>query len=108
MAQQVAHREQYDWAVARAVADMRVLAEYLLPLCRVGGHMLAMKGPSAAEESARANDAIHLLGGRVEGIYPRQLPESEEPHVLVVVVKEGPTPPGYPRRPGMAAKRPLT
>ncbi|MBK8984766.1 MAG: 16S rRNA (guanine(527)-N(7))-methyltransferase RsmG [Chloroflexi bacterium] len=101
------HREQYDWAVARAVAEMRVLAEYLLPLCRVGGHMLAQKGEAAAAETAAASAAIRVLGGGAAALTPAPSVGQEKPHYLVVVPKIAPTPAVYPRRPGMPGKRPL-
>lgn len=101
------HREQYDWAVARGVAEMRVLAEYLLPLCREGGKMLAQKGSGAVEETAVAAKAIHTLGGGSPQYTPVHLPGREAPHFLVVVPKLAVTPTAYPRRPGLPGKRPL-
>ena len=102
------HREHYDWAVARAVAGMPVLAEYLLPLCRVGGRALAQKGESAHAETVEAERAIHLLGGRLAQITPVELPTVAETHYLVTLEKVAATPPQYPRRPGMPAKKPLS
>jgi 16S rRNA (guanine527-N7)-methyltransferase len=101
-----AHREQYDWAVARAVAAMPVLAEYLLPLCRLGGTMLAMKGESAVTESTAAAVAIRTLGGGEPQWQPVILP-GESGRYLITVTKTSPTPDNYPRRPGIPAKRPL-
>lgn len=102
-----AHRERYDWAAARAVAELRVLAEYLLPLCRVGGHMLAQKGAHAAAEAAAAANALHLLGGGAPRLETVTLPDQTEPRCLVVAPKMHPTPDRYPRRVGAPAKRPL-
>ncbi|MCI0575640.1 MAG: 16S rRNA (guanine(527)-N(7))-methyltransferase RsmG [Chloroflexi bacterium] len=107
LGQQATHRGRYDWAVARAVAAMAVLAEYLLPLCRPGGRMLAQKGPGAAEETQAAAEAIRLLGGGPASLHAVRLPGREEGRVLVVVEKVGETPARYPRRPGIPAKRPL-
>lgn len=107
LGQDAAHRERYDWAVARAVAELRTLVEYLLPLCRLGGHALAQKGESAAAETAAARKAIHLLGGRDVQLTPVRLPNHPLDQFLVVIEKERTTPARYPRRPGMAAKRPL-
>ncbi len=107
LAHQPAHRARYDWAVARAVADLRMLAEYLLPFCRLGGFMLAQKGENAAVETAAAAHAIHLLGGGEAHLHPLALPGTTSLHYLVTVEKCAPTPEAYPRRPGMAAKRPL-
>lgn len=102
-----AYRERFDWAMARAVAELRVLAEYLLPLCRVGGHMLAQKGVRAAEETAAARTAIATLGGGDPALFPVQLPDQPEASYLVVVAKITATPARFPRRPGMPLKRPL-
>lgn len=107
LGQQAAYRGQFDWAVARGVAEMRVLVEYLLPFCRVGGHMLAQKGEGAAGETAAAAAAIATLGGASPQLHPIQLPGHHETHYLVVVEKVAPTPPRYPRRPGVPARRPL-
>lgn len=101
------HRELYDWAVARAVAQLPTLLEYLLPLVKVGGCGLAMKGESAADELKAAANAIAVLGGGDSSIHEVLLPERTLPHYLVVVAKRSATPPKYPRRPGVPQKRPL-
>jgi 16S rRNA (guanine527-N7)-methyltransferase len=101
-----AHRERYAVAAARAVAELRVLAEYCLPLCRPGGRFLAPKGSAVEGELRAALPAIELLGGRLVAIEPVDLP-GLEPRTLVVVEKIGPTPPQYPRASGVPAKRPL-
>lgn len=101
------HREQYDWAVGRAVAELRVLAEYLLPLCRVGGKMLAQKGVGVYEEVAKATGVIDRLGGGGLEVSAVLLPRREQPHYLVTVVKKLPTPKNFPRRVGIPRKRPL-
>ena len=102
-----AHREQYDWAVARAVAEMPTLAEYLLPLVRRGGHALAQKGEGAPAETQTAEGAVKRLGGELEQIIPVELPGVAETRYLVVFKKIAATPPAYPRRPGVPAKTPL-
>lgn len=107
LGQQPAHRAQYDWAVARGVVEMRALAEYLLPLCKVGGFMLAQKGESAERETATAQQAFQILGGGSPTSQAVQLPETEAAHFLVVVKKIGETPALYPRKPGLPGKRPL-
>ena len=107
LGQDAAHREGYDWAVARAVAELPVLAELLLPLCRVGGRVLAQKGESAADELAAASPAIAALGGGAAQLIPVRLPETEATHYLVTIDKAAPTDPRYPRRVGVPAKRPL-
>jgi len=101
------YREKYDWAVARAVAALPVLGEYLLPLVRVGGRMLAMKGESGLAEAQAAEKMLHLLGGRLRQLMPVALPGVAEERFLVVVDKVAATPQKYPRRPGVPAKKPL-
>lgn len=103
-----AHRQRYDWAVARAVAVMPVLAEYLLPLVRVGGRLLAMKGESGPAEAQEAEHAMRLMGGHLRHIIPVTLPGVVEEHYLVVVDKVAATPDHYPRRVGVPAKKPIT
>jgi len=102
-----AHREQYHWSVARAVADLSILAEYLLPLVKLGGHVLAQKGESGPAEVQSAAKAVQLLGGTVENIAPVELPGIAEVRYLIVIRKSAATPPQYPRRAGMPAKKPL-
>jgi 16S rRNA (guanine527-N7)-methyltransferase len=101
------HRQRYDWALARAVAVLPVLAEYLLPLVKVGGAMLAMKGESAPAEAHSAEHAHRVLGGHLRKLVPVTLPTVAEERYLVVVDKLAATPPGYPRRVGLPAKKPL-
>ncbi len=100
-------REGYDWAVARAVANLPVLAEYLLPLVRIGGTMLAQKGESGPVETSRADQALKMLGGLVRQLIPVTLPGVAEGRYLVVVDKVAATPPQYPRRPGVPGRKPL-
>jgi 16S rRNA (guanine527-N7)-methyltransferase len=106
--QMAQHRERYDWAVARAVAEMPILAEYLLPLVRVGGRVLAQKGESAPAEVQRAEWAITQLGGQMRRLAQVDLLGLAETRYLVLLDKIAATPPQYPRRSGMPTKRPLT
>lgn len=101
------HREGYDLVTARAVAELRVLAEYCLPFVRVGGHFLAMKGPGVVEEIATAERALLVLGGQVEEVREIQLAEGAGARSLVVVRKVRNTPKAYPRKAGTPAKSPL-
>ena len=101
------HRERYDRVVARAVAELRVLAEYTLPFCQLGGLVIAQKGASAQEETHAAEYAISLLGGRVRQVMPVELLGMAETRYLVVVEKVARTPAQYPRRAGIPTKRPL-
>jgi 16S rRNA (guanine527-N7)-methyltransferase len=100
------HREQYDWAIARAVAPMPILAEYLLPFVRVGGKMLAQKGKDGEMEAAKSNNAFTTLGGELERVLPVFLPGTEA-RTLIVVAKTHETSVRYPRRVGIPSKRPL-
>ncbi len=102
------HREQYDAATARAVAVMPVLCEYLLPLVRVGGKMLAMKGESAPEETLTAAAAIGKLGGAEPALTEVVLPGVEGKRYLVSIPKTAHTPAGYPRRTGLPLKKPIS
>ena len=101
------HREQYDWALARAVARMPILAEYLLPLVKPGGAMLAQKGETAKQESAESAVAFETLGGSTPTIHPITLPGVDSVHYLVHAIKIGETPAAYPRRTGRPTKKPL-
>ncbi len=107
LGQDARYRERYDWAVARAVAILPVLAEYLLPLVRVGGCMLAMKGESGPAETQTAEHAFQVLGGHVRQLLPVTLPGVAEERYLVVIDKVAATPTLYPRKVGVPAKRPL-
>ncbi len=107
LGQQTQHREKYDWAVARAVSQLPALVEYLLPLVRVGGGMLAQKGEHAHAEVQSAEKAMHLLGGNLRKVSPVTLPGVVEERYLVVIEKKVATPPQYPRRAGLPAKKPL-
>ncbi len=101
------YRERYDWAVARAVAFLPVLAEYLLPLVRVGGSMLAMKGESGPSEAHVSEHALRVLGGHLRQLMPVTLPGVAEERYLVVIDKVAATPDAYPRKVGIPTKRPL-
>jgi 16S rRNA (guanine527-N7)-methyltransferase len=105
--QMPAHRQRYDWALARAVAILPVLVEYLLPLVRVGGAVLAMKGESAPAEAHQAEHATRMLGGHLRRLIPVNLPGVVEQRYLVVIDKVAATPDSYPRRVGLPAKTPL-
>ncbi len=101
------HREAYDWALARAVANLNVLSEYLLPLVKVGGRVLAQKGESGPAEAQSAEKAMKLLGGKLKRLIPVNLPGIADDRYLVLVDKVAATPPKYPRNAGIPAKMPL-
>jgi len=101
------HREQYDLVTARAVARLPALLEYLLPLAKVGGYCVALKGETAHDEVNQSGKALQVLGGALRGIKAVQLPQVEHTHYLVIVEKMKPTPPEYPRNPGTPTRKPL-
>ncbi len=107
LGQDPAYRERFDWAVARAVARMNVLMEYLLPLVRRGGHVLAQKGATGPAETQDADRAIRILGGHLQRILPLELPGITEDRYLILIDKIAPTPTAYPRKPGVPRKHPL-
>jgi len=107
LGQDTNHREQYDWAVARAVANLNILSEFLLPFVKLGGTMLAQKGESGPAEAQSAEKAMKLLGGKLRQLITVNLPGVAEDRYLVLVDKVAATPPKYPRKAGVPAKQPL-
>lgn len=99
-------RERFDLATARAVAGLPVLAEYCLPLVKMKGMFLAMKGPGAQEELAEAQNALEILGSGEPQVLSLTLPGGEERN-LILCQKLRFTPKGYPRHGGTIAKHPL-
>ena len=102
-----AYREQFDVVIARAVAPLPILVEYLLPFTRVGGVCIAMKGSDAAEEAAHAARAISTVGGAPARVVPVSLPGLPDQRALVIVEKLKSTPPQYPRQAGKPRTSPL-
>jgi len=107
LGQKPEHREKYEWAVARAVAGLNVLSEYLIPLVKVGGTMLAQKGESGPAEAQSAEEAMKLLGGKLKQLIRVNLPGVVDDRYLVLVEKVAASPPKYPRKPGIPMKQPL-
>jgi 16S rRNA (guanine527-N7)-methyltransferase len=101
------HRAHYDVVLARAVARLPALLEYLLPLAKVGGVCVALKGVTAQEESADARKAMSILGGKLQAVHSLLLPGVHDAHALVVVEKTSPTLNAYPRKPGVPTRKPL-
>ena len=101
------YRESFDYATSRAVANLSTLSEYLIPLVKVNGCCISMKGPDIKEEIQQSKKAILLLGGKIEKIHNFQLPKSDIKRNVIVIRKVKKTPPKYPRKPGMAAKEPI-
>ena len=99
-------RESYDIATSRAVAPLNVLLEYLLPLVKLNGICICMKG-SNKEEIEEAQNALKILGGEIEKIEKITLPESDITRNIIIVKKVKETPSKYPRKPGTPSKEPI-
>lgn len=106
LGQDARYREQFDVATARAVAELRVLVEYLLPLVRIGGKVYTPKGPTPHVEVAAAAHAIQVLGGHLRDVIDVAAP-GLEPRTMVRIVKYRTTPGTYPRPAGTPSKKPL-
>jgi 16S rRNA (guanine527-N7)-methyltransferase len=100
------YRENYDIAVARAVANLPVLLEYCLPFVKINGIFIAMKG-SNTEEFENCSKALDILGGKIEKIEKMVLPFTNIERNVVVVRKFRQTPTKYPRKAGKPVKEPL-
>jgi 16S rRNA (guanine527-N7)-methyltransferase len=101
------HRQRYDVATVRAVGKVAEIAEYCLPLVKVGGRMLAMKGSAAEAELADAGDALAVLGAGDLALIDAYPEGFDSELVVISIIKERPTPKGYPREPGVPRKTPL-
>ena len=101
------YREQYDYCVSRAVANLSSLSEYCLPFVRIGGSFISYKSGEIEEELAAAKKAIFLLGGQFDRVIPFQLEGTDFNRSFVVIKKEKKTAKTYPRKSGMPTKKPL-
>ncbi len=100
------YREKYDFATARAVAELRVLLEYTLPFVKVGGQFLSLKGASALEEIYGATASLKTLGGKIQGTNEFSLPGGDK-RAIINVKKISHIPPKFPRVSAQIAKKPL-
>ncbi|MBO2528158.1 MAG: 16S rRNA (guanine(527)-N(7))-methyltransferase RsmG [Clostridiales bacterium] len=100
-------RESFDLVTSRAVANLQMLSELCLPLVKVGGQFLAMKGVDSEEEISAAKNAIKTLGGQIIAVEDYRIPTSDVAHRLVIIKKIAPTPKGYPRAFAKIKKLPL-
>ena len=100
-------RESFDIATARAVAALNLLSEYLLPFVKVGGHMMALKGPGLDEEAAQAEKAFSILGGKFIRGEQVSIPGRDWDHRIAWIEKIASTPAKYPRKAGKPEKNPL-
>lgn len=109
-AEDIAHhpeyRERFDLVVCRAVSQLATVAELTLPFCRIGGLAVIPKKDGIEQELSQAHAAIAILGGKASTVREVTIRGLEQ-HLLVVLAKASPTPPAYPRRPGLPTKRPL-
>ncbi|MBR4072834.1 MAG: class I SAM-dependent methyltransferase, partial [Clostridia bacterium] len=100
------YREKFDFACARAVANLPALSEYCLPFVKKGGSFIALKGPNAQEETAAAENALKLLGGGKPEIICESLPGNDK-RSIIFIKKISQTPPKYPRIGAKISKQPL-
>ncbi len=101
------YRESFDFVTARAVANLAVLSEYLLPIAKVGGQCVCMKGSSVEEELSNGKNAIKVLGGKIKIIDEFVLPDSDMSRNVIIIDKIKNTPNKYPRKAGIPVKEPL-
>lgn len=101
------YRENYNIAIARAVASLNVLSEYLLPFVKVGGHAIGMKGTKGKEEAIEGENAIKILGGKIKEIQEFELPKTDIYRTIIIIEKEKITNKKYPRKAGTPSKEPL-
>ncbi len=104
----IKNKEMYDKAVSRAVARLNVLAEYMLPLLKVGGQCICMKGPDIDEEVGQSEKAINILGGKIKEVEKFTLPNTDMGRSIVIIEKIKVTPNKYPRKAGIPSKEPLS
>ena len=101
------HREQYDLAVSRAVANLASLSEYCIPFVKRNGYFVSYKSGSSDEEIQQAEKAVNILGGKIEKTDKFLLPETDMGRALVNIKKIKITPAKYPRKAGMPSREPL-
>ena len=104
----IKNKEMYDKAVSRAVARLNVLVEYMLPLLKVGGQCICMKGPDIDEEVGQSEKAINILGGKIKKVEKFTLPNTDMGRSIVIIEKIKVTPNKYPRKAGIPSKEPLS
>lgn len=107
LAKKVEFREQFDYCVSRAVANLSTLCEYCLPFVKLGGKFCAYKSKDVENEVENAKKAIYLLGGMLSNVHKFQLPDTDYERAFVVIEKREKTAKKYPRKAGMPGKEPL-
>ena len=106
LAKDIKYREKIDIVVSRAVANLSVLSEYMLPFVKIGGFCICMKGPNIDDELENSKNAIKILGGKIEKVESLVLPGNLERNIIIIK-KEKETPNSYPRKAGIPSKKPL-
>lgn len=101
------YREKFDYVTARAVANLAVLSEYLIPIAKIGGKCVCMKGSNVEEEIQSGKKAINVLGGKIEKVDEFVLPDSDISRNVIILSKIKNTPARFPRKAGMPSKEPL-
>ena len=101
------YRETYDIATSRAVANLTTLSEYMLPMVKVNGTAICMKGSDINQEVLKSKNSINILGGELSKIEEFILPKSDYRRNLIMIKKTKQTPIKYPRKPGIPSKEPL-
>lgn len=107
LAKNSSYREQYDFCVSRAVANLSTLCEYCMPYVKVGGRFVSYKSEKITEEALNAKHAIYVLGGKFERQVDFTLPDSDIYRNIYIIQKEKITPKKYPRKAGLPSKEPL-
>ena len=100
-------RDSFDVVTARAVARLNVLAELCMPLVKIGGLFIAMKGTDGKLELDEANNAINILGGRIKDVISLDLPFNQGKREIIVIEKIKECPKKYPRAFAKIKERPL-
>ena len=106
LAKDIKYREKIDMVVSRAVANLSVLSEYMLPFVKIGGFCICMKGANIDDELENPKNAIKILGGKIEKVESLVLPGNLERNIIIIK-KEKETPNSYPRKAGIPSKKPL-
>ena len=106
-AKQKEYREQFDYVVSRAVANLTVLSEYCLPYVKEDGYFLPYKSGDIKEEAANSKKAVKILGGSIEDIISFEIPDTDMARTILKIHKTKATPERFPRKAGLPTKEPI-
>ena len=101
------YREQFDYVVSRAVANLTVLSEYCLPYVKEDGYFLPYKSGDIKEEAANSKKAVKILGGSIEDIISFEIPDTDMARTILKIHKTKATPKRFPRKAGLPTKEPI-